>query len=126
MQIFPADLIDDLATFGLLFETMAMRDLRTYADALSGSVYHYHDSNGLECDAIVHLDDGRYGLIEVKLGGEALIESGAKTLDALSKLIDNGRMPPPAFKMVLTAVGDYAYRRPQDGVIVCPISGLRP
>lgn len=126
MQIFPADLIDDLATFGLLFETMAMRDLRTYADALSGSVYHYHDSNGLECDAIVHLDDGRYGLIEVKLGGEALIESGAKTLDALSKLIDNGCMPPPAFKMVLTAVGDYAYRRPQDGVIVCPISGLRP
>ena len=126
MQIFPADLIDDLATFGLFFETMAMRDLRTYADALSGSVYHYHDSNGLECDAIVHLDEGRYGLIEVKLGGEALIESGAKTLDALSKLIDSGRMPPPAFKMVLTAVGDYAYRRPQDGVIVCPISGLRP
>jgi len=126
MQVSPADLLNDLTTFGLLFETMAMRDLRSYADALSGNVYHYHDSNGLECDAIIHLDDGRYGLVEVKLGGEALIESGANTLDSLANLIDNGRMPPPTFKMVLTAVGEYAYRRPQDGVVVCPISCLRP
>ena len=126
MQISPADLLNDLTTFGLLFETMAMRDLRTYADALSGAVYHYRDSNGLECDAIMHLDDGRYGLIEVKLGGETLIESGANTLDSLANQIDNGRMPPPAFKMVLTAVGEYAYLRPQDGVVVCPICCLKP
>ena len=126
MQIAPADLMNDLRTFGLLFETMAMRDLRTYAEALSGSVYHYHDSNGLECDAIIHLDSGGYGLVEVKFGGESLIESGANTLSALSKLIDTGRMKPPAVKMVLTAVGEYAYRRPEDGVIVCPICCLKP
>lgn len=126
LQITPADLMDDLRTFGLLFETMAMRDLRSYADALSGNVYHYHDSNGLECDAIIHLDCGKYGLVEVKLGGEALIESGAKTLASLSKLIDTGRMKPPSFKLVLTAVGEYAYRRPEDGIIVCPICCLKP
>ena len=126
MQVAPADLMNDLPTMGMLFETMAMRDLRTYADSLSGDVYKYHDSNGLECDAIVHLDCGKYGLVEVKLGGEALIESGAKTLNALSKQIDTGRMPPPAFKMVLTAVGEYAYRRPEDDVVVCPICSLKP
>ena len=126
MQIVPTDLMNDLRTFGLLFETMAIRDLRSYADALSGHVYHYHDSNGLECDAIIHLDGGKYGLVEMKFGGETLIESGAKTLASLSKLIDTGRMKPPAFKMVLTAVGEYAYRRPEDGVIVCPICCLKP
>ncbi len=105
---------------------MAVRDLRTYADALSGNVYHYHDNNGLECDAIIHLDDGRYGLVEVKLGGEALVEAGAQTLGKLSGLIDEGRMKPPSFKMVLTAVGEYAYSRPGDGVFVCPICCLKP
>ena len=126
MQIAPTDLINDLRTFGLLFEAMAIRDLRTYADALSGRVCHYHDNNGLECDAIIHLDGGGYGLVEVKIGGEALIESGATTLSALAKSIDTERMKPPAFKMVLTAVGEYAYRRPNDGVIVCPICCLKP
>ena len=126
LHISPADLMSDLRTFGLLFETMAMRDLRSYADALSGNVYHYHDSNGLECDAIIHLDDGKYGLVEVKLGGEPLIESGAKTLASLSRQIDTARMKPPSFTMVLTAGGEYAYRRPDDGVIVCPICCLRP
>jgi len=126
MQIAPTDLINDLRTFGLLFETMAIRDLRTYADALSGRVCHYHDNNGLECDAIIHLDGGGYGLVEVKIGGEALIESGATTLSDLAKSIDTERMKPPAFKMVLTAVGEYAYRRPNDGVIVCPICCLKP
>lgn len=88
--------------------------------------YHYHDNNGLECDAIVHLDNGEYGLVEVKLGGDALIDSGAKTLVALSNQIDTKKMKPPAFKMVLTAVGEYAYRRRADDVIVCPITSLQP
>ncbi len=126
MQIAPNDLMNDLPTFGLLFETMAIRDLRTCAEALSGNVYHYHDNNGLECDAIVHLDNGEYGLVEVKLGGETLIDSGAKTLVALANRIDTTKMKPPAFKMVLTAVGEYAYRRPSDDVVVCPITCLRP
>ena len=126
LGIGPGDLMNDLRSFGRLFEVMAIRDLRSYADALSGHVYHYHDSNGLECDAIIHLDCGKYGLVEMKFGGETLIESGAKTLASLSKLIDTGRMKPPAFKMVLTATGEFAYRRPEDGIIVCPLSALRP
>ena len=94
---------------------MCIRDLRVYADALDGSVYHYRDKNGLECDAVVHLRNGAYGLIEIKLGGEKLIEDGAKTLTALKA---------PAFCMVLTGVGDFAYRR-TDGVYVVPIGCLK-
>lgn len=120
----PDDLINDLNTFGLFFETMCIRDLRVYADALDGSVYHYRDKNGLECDAVVHLGNGSYGLIEIKLGGDKLIEEGAKTLAALSNIIDTSRMKAPAFCMVLTGVGDFAYRR-QDGVYVVPVGCLR-
>lgn len=76
----PDDLINDLSTFGLFFETLCVRDLRVYADALGGSVYHFRDKNGLECDAVVHLRNGKYGLIEVKLGGDKLIEEGARNL----------------------------------------------
>lgn len=120
----PNDLINDLNTFGLLFETMCIRDLRVYADASDGSVYHYRDKNGLECDAVVHLRNGMYGLVEVKLGGEKLIEEGAKTLMTLSNLIDTDKIKPPAFCMVLTGVGDFAYRR-SDGVYVVPIGCLK-
>lgn len=120
----PEDLTNDLETMELLFETLCMRDLRVYADAIDGNVYHYRDKSGLECDAVVHLRNGQYGLIEIKLGGDSLIEDGVKTLTALSSLIDTTRMKAPAFKMVLTGVGEYAYCRP-DGVYVVPIGTLR-
>ena len=120
----PDDLLDDPNTFGLLFETMAVRDLRVYAEALDGQVYHYRDKNGLECDAIVHLRNGRYGLIEIKLGGDNLIEAGATTLKKLASKIDTDKMKSPSFMMVLTAIGEYAYRR-LDGVLVVPIGCLK-
>ena len=120
----PADLLNDLNTMGLLFETMVMRDLRVYADAINGSVYHYRDSNGLECDAVVHLRNGIYGLVEIKLGGTALIEEGALSLKRFSETIDTGKMGGPSFKMILTAVGNLAYKR-KDGILVVPISCLK-
>lgn len=120
----PNDLINDLNTMGLLFETMAVRDLRVYAQSLDGQVYHYRDSNGLECDAVVHLRNGKYGLIEIKLGGEMLIGEGVKTLKSLAGKIDTDRMKAPSFLMVLTAVGKFAYRR-EDGVYIVPIGCLR-
>lgn len=121
----PDDLLDDPNTFGLMFETLAVRDLRVYADALDGQVYHYRDKNGLECDAIVHLRNGRYGLVEVKLGGEALVEAGAATLKKLASKLDTDKMRQPSFMMVLTGTGEYAYMRP-DGVAVVPIGSLKP
>lgn len=124
LGIGPSDLIADLETFGLVFETMCMRDLRVYAEALNGTVYHYRDKNGLECDAVVHLRNGKYGLIEIKLGGESLIEKGAATLLSLADKIDDTKMNKPAFLIVLTATGDYAYRR-EDGVLVIPIGCLK-
>ena len=93
---------------------------------MNGSVYHYRDKNGLECDAVVHLRNGQYALVEIKLGGQSLIQDGAKTLNALENLIDNSRMNTPAFKMILTATGDFAYRRPEDGIYVVPVGCLRP
>lgn len=101
-----------------------MRDLRVYAEALNGNVYHYRDKDGLECDAVVHLRDGRYGLIEIKLGGDKLIAEGAANLKKLAQKIDTSKMKQPAFLMVLTATGDYAYRR-EDGVLVVPIGTLK-
>lgn len=124
LGIGPEDLLNDLNTFGLLFETMAVRDLRVYADSLNGQVYHFRDKNGLECDAVVHLRNGSYGLIEIKLGGEKLIEEGVKTLKDLSNKIDTGKMKAPSFMMVLTGTGNYAYVR-QDGVAVVPLATLR-
>jgi len=120
----PADLISDLNTFGLIFETLCIRDLRTYAEALNGEVFHYRDKNGLECDAVIHLRNGRYGLIEIKLGGDRLIDEGALTLLELANKIDTEKMRKPSFMMVLTAIGDYAYRR-EDGVLVVPIGCLK-
>ena len=124
LGIGPNDLIYDLNTFGFIFETLCIRDLRTYADALNGRVFHYRDKNGLECDAVIHLRDGRYGLIEIKLGGEKLINEGATTLKELANKIDTTKMKKPSFLMVLTATGDYAFRR-EDGVLVVPISCLK-
>lgn len=120
----PADLMKDLNTTGFLFETLCIRDLRVFAEALNGKVYHYRDKNGLECDAVVHLRDGRYALIEIKLGGPSLIDEGAQTLQQLTQRIDTARMNEPAFRMVLTATGQYAYRRPEDGIYVVPIGCL--
>lgn len=121
----PEDLINDLNTFGLLFETLCVRDLRVYTDAIGGTVYHYRDKNNLECDAVVHLDNGSYGLIEIKLGGKELIDDGAANLQSLADKIDTDKMKKPSFLMVLTGVGDYAYKRPDDGVLVVPIGCLK-
>lgn len=120
----PDDLINDLGTMGLLFETLCVRDLRVYADALGGSVYHYRDKQGLECDAVLHLRNGHYGLIEVKLGGDRNIEEGVRTLKALAGKVDCEKMPSPSFLMVLTGTTPYAYRR-EDGVWVVPIGCLK-
>ncbi len=120
----PADLIGDLNTMGLFFESMCVRDLRVYADALGGTVYHYRDGNGLECDAVIHLRNGSYGLVEVKLGGERNIEEAAKNLKALASKIDSTRMKSPSFLMVLTGASRYAIRR-EDGVYVVPVGCLK-
>lgn len=121
----PEDLIRDLNTFGLILETLCIRDLRVYAEAIGGTVYHYRDKSGLECDAVIHLKNGNYGLVEIKLGGDRLIEEGASNLKRLSEKIDTDKMNKPSFMMVLTGVGQYAYRRPQDGVLVVPVGSLR-
>ena len=120
----PQDLINDLETMGLFFENMCIRDLRVYADSLDGDVYHYRDKNGLECDAVLHLRNGSYGLIEVKLGGDKLINEGVKTLNALAGNIDTDKMQAPSFKMVLVGTGKYAYRQ-KDGIVIVPIGCLK-
>ena len=120
----PEDLLNDLNTFGLLFETMCVRDLRIFAESLNGSVYHYRDNTGLECDAVIHLKNGKYGLIEIKLGSDDLIEEGAKTLKKLKDCIDTTKMNKPSFLMVLTGIGKYAYKR-EDGILVIPLGNLK-
>lgn len=120
LGVSPIDLTHDLNTMGLMFETLAVRDLRVYANALNGNVYHFRDKSGLECDAVIHLRNGSYGLVEIKLGGNTLIEEGAKTLKTLAEKIDTTRMSEPSFLMILTGVGDYPFRR-DDGIYVVPI-----
>lgn len=124
MGIGPDDLLGDMNTFGLLFETLAVRDLRIYADALDGQVYHYRDKTGLECDAVIHLRNGSYGLVEIKLGGDTLTDAGAASLLKLAAKIDTDKMKAPSFLMVLTGTGQFAYMRP-DGVYVVPIACLK-
>ena len=124
LGIGPNDLMNDLKTFGFLFETLCVRDLRVYVEALDGNVYHYRDKNGLECDAVVHLRDGRYGLIEIKLGGNELIEEGCASLNKIESIIDIEKMHKPSFKMVLIAKGQYAYKR-EDGIYIVPICCLK-
>lgn len=125
LGIGPRELLLNPETFGFIFETLCMRDLRVYAEALDGSISHFRDKNGLECDAVLHRRDGRYGLIEIKLGSEKGIEDGIKTLTALSKKINTDTMLAPSFLMILTASGDFAYRR-NDGILVVPIGCLKP
>lgn len=125
LNIMPDDLMRDLESFGLFFEDMAVRDLRVYAGTLGGEVRHYRDNAGLECDAVVHLEDGRWGAIEIKLGGDDLIEAGASSLKTLkSKIEEKSDENSPSFLLVLTAVGG-AYKR-EDGVYVAPINLLKP
>lgn len=121
----PNDLLTDLNTMGFLFENLCVRDLRIYTDYLDGTVYHYRDKSGLECDAVIHLRNGAYGLVEIKLGGDKLIEEGAETLKDLASKIDTKNMSKPAFMMVLCAKSPFAYKR-NDGVYVVPITALRP
>ncbi|MDE7136771.1 MAG: DUF4143 domain-containing protein, partial [Muribaculaceae bacterium] len=123
LGIGPGDLMNDLKTFGFLFETLCVRDLRVYAQPLNGNIYHYRDKNGLECDAVIHLQNGNYALVEIKLGGEKLINEGASNLLRLASKIDYERMNHPAFLMILTATGSFAYRR-KDNVLVVPIATL--
>lgn len=120
----PEELIKDLNTMGLFFETMCVRDLRVYAESIDGQVYHYRDKSGLECDTVIHLRNGSFGLIEIKLGGDKLIEEGAETLKAFRDKIDTTKMKNPSFLMVVTGTGRYAYRR-EDGVYVVPIGCLK-
>ena len=124
LGIGPLDLVNDLELMGLIFENMCVRDLRIYADALDGNVYHYRDKTGLECDAVIHLRNGRYGLIEVKLGGDKLIEEGVASLKKLADRIDTEKMSEPAFMMVLCGVAPFAYKR-EDGVYVVPVTCLK-
>ena len=124
LGIGPQDLINDLKTFGLMFETLCVRDLRVYAEALDGNVYHYRDKENLECDAVVHLRNGTYGLIEIKLGGNKLIEEGAANLKTLNSKLDTEKMKSPSFLMILVGTGDFAYRR-DDGIYVVPVGCLR-
>lgn len=124
LGIGPNELLADLPTCGLFFETLAIRDLRTYAEELGGRLYHYHDKNGLECDAVMRLENGKFGLIEVKTGGKTLLAKGTKTLKDLAAKLDTTKMPKPSFLMILTADGDFAYRN-DEGVLICPIGCLR-
>lgn len=124
LELKPEDLINDLETFDFIFETMAIHDLRVYTEPLKGEVYHYRDSNNLECDAVVHIKGGKYGLCEIKLGGDKLIEEGANSLNKLESIINTEEMGSPSFKMVLVGKGEYAYKR-SDEVFVVPITCLR-
>lgn len=120
----PNDLLNDLNTMGLLFETLCVRDLRVYAEALGGAVSHYRDKDSLECDTVIHLRNDSYGLAEIKLGGDKLIEDGAKNLKTLADKIDTGKMPAPSFMMIVVGVGEFAYRR-EDGIYIVPITCLK-
>lgn len=120
----PQDLINDLQSFGLFFEDMVVRDLRVYAEALDGELYHYRDSSGLECDTVLHRRNGSYALLEVKIGGEDKINEGAASMIELANNIDTDKMPAPSFMAVIVGVGKYAYRR-KDGVYVLPIGCLK-
>ena len=121
----PSMLANDLRSFGYFFEALAVRDLRIYMDAVMGHVERYHDSTGLECDAVLQARDGSYALVEIKTGGN-LIDEGIETLTKFGSLIAKKKMRPPVFRMVLTAIGEFAYTRPKDNIIICPIGCLKP
>ena len=124
LRIGPQDLINDLNTTGFFFEALAVRDLRVYAESLDGDVYHYKDNLDNECDVVIHLRDGRYALLEVKLGGERLIDEGVRTLKDVLRRIDTDKMGKPAFMAIITGTERYAYRR-DDGIIILPLGALK-
>lgn len=124
LGITPDKLMRDMNTFGLLFETMAVRDLRVYAEAIDAKVYHYRDKDELECDAVIERRDGSYGLVEIKIGGDFAIKEAQETLNALANKINTDRVGKPAFRMILTAVGKYAMRL-QDDTLIVPIGCLK-
>ena len=124
LGISPNDLINDLNTFGFIFENLCIRDLRVYAESLNGNLYHYRDSSSLECDAVIHLRNGDYGLIEIKLGGDQLIDEGASNLIKLKNKLDTSKMKKPSFLMVVIATGNFAYKR-NDDVYIVPIGSLK-
>ena len=124
LNISPDDLVNDLNTMGLFFEDLAVRDLKIYANTFGGEVRHYRDNAGLECDAVIHLPNGKWGAIEIKLGGEKAIDDAAKSLKLLkNKIINKSNEQEPSFMMILTAVGSL-YQR-DDGIIVVPINCLK-
>ena len=125
LGIGPADLVSDLKTFGLVFEDLCVRDLRAYASLLDGEVYHYRDKTGLECDAVIHLRNGRYGLVEVKLGGDDLVEEGIRSLRKLTDRIDEEAMGAPSFCIVLTGVNSRCFTE-ENGIHIVPINHLGP
>ena len=124
LGIGPKDLTNDLNTMGLLFETLCVRDLRVYAESIGGNVLHYKDKSGLECDTVIHLKNGRYGLAEIKLGGQKFIEDAAENLKSLSNKIDTSKMPAPSFLMIVIGIGEFAYKR-EDGIFIVPIGCLK-
>lgn len=124
LRIGPQDLINNLNTTGFFFEALAVRDLRVYAESLDGDVYHYKDNLDNECDVVIHLRNGRYALLEVKLGGERLIDEGVKTLKDVLRRIDTDKMGKPAFMAIITGTERYAYRR-DDGIIILPLGALK-
>lgn len=124
LRVGPSDLMKDLNTMGFFFEALVVRDLRVYAESLDGDVYHYRDNLENECDVVIHLRNGRYALIEVKLGGESLIEEGVETLKGVLRRIDTSKMGEPAFMAVVTGTDRYAYKR-DDGIMIIPIGTLK-
>lgn len=125
LNIFPNDLVNDLKSFGYFFEDFAIRDLSVYADTFDGEIRHYRDNTGLECDAILHLPNGDWAAIEIKLGGKELINEGIEALLRLkNKIIQKSDEKAPKFLMVLTAFGA-AYKQ-EDGIYIVPINMLKP
>ena len=124
LGIAPNDLMNDFNSFGFFFEDMAVRDLRVYAGLMGGDVRHYRDNADLECDAVIHLPNGKWAAIEIKLGGDELIEYGANKLKLLrDKIKEKSDENAPEFLMVLTAFGPLQTR--EDGILVVPINMLK-
>ena len=125
LHISPKDIMYDVETFGLLFENLVDRDLSVYAKGLDGYLEHYRDRYGLECDCVLHLNDGRYGLIEAKLGSEKGINEGIEHLLKFKELIENKpNMRKPEFLMIITGFTETAYET-KDGILIVPIGCLK-
>lgn len=118
------NLMDDLNTFGFLFESMCLRDLLTYAEALSAKLFHFQSYNGDEVDAVIQLDDGRWGCIEIKLGMNQ-VDKAASNLLKIHSMFERNSPSAPTFLAVICGLSYAAYRR-SDGVYVLPLTALRP